>query len=349
MTSALYSHYIIDGIPQELTPADILDSVMEPDAHPRHAGGPFDQIVDETSDPGFGLLNVDPAKVDEYLALISDARSELPLAFSAEYTRAHIAATLIDTMWRLGNFRLEDLTLTVKWMWNDAFVCNMAAFYQSVSATADYLDALNLRLRRYSFEEGPISVRFATALSRAPLKCGPVLQDDPQSWLIYVPFDTSDYRLGGSLLAQRAGLKGGSAPKVSDPDYFIDCFEVVREFVEDGVAIAGATVCEGGLVNALSSMASCETGAVIDLSDLMKASDEKNVSRVLFAEVPGVILQIRDMDFDYVDAEFLLQDVAFFPLGHPTPGTPGIHVKASAKSGIQTILESLLQNAEGED
>ena len=65
--------------------------------------------------------------------------------------------------------------------------------------------------------------------------------------------------------------------------------------------------------------------------------------------MPGVVIQIQDADFDYLDAELLLQDVAFFPLGHPVPGTAEIRVKASAKSGIQTILESLMQNAEGED
>ena len=66
----------------------------------------------------------------------------------------------------------------------------------------------------------------------------------------------------------------------------------------------------------------------------------------LFAErLNDMYLQVKD----YLDAELLLQDVAFFPLGHPVPGQPGIRVKASAKSGIQTILESLMQNAEGED
>ena len=71
--------------------------------------------------------------------------------------------------------------------------------------------------------------------------------------------------------------------------------------------------------------------------------------RILFAEVPGVVVQITDADFDYLDAELLLQDVAFFPLGHPTPGRTDIRIKSSAKSGIQTILESLIRNAEGED
>ena len=87
----------------------------------------------------------------------------------------------------------------------------------------------------------------------------------------------------------------------------------------------------------------------VDLSGVMRSYQEQDPVRILFSEVPGAVVQIHDADFDYLDAELLLQDVAFFPLGHPVPGTTAIHVDASAKSGIQTILESLMQKAEGED
>jgi hypothetical protein len=90
-------------------------------------------------------------------------------------------------------------------------------------------------------------------------------------------------------------------------------------------------------------------GLGVDVSDVMRAYQEQDVLRILFGEVPGAVIQIQDADFDYLDAELLLQDVAFFPLGHPVPGSDEVRVKASAKSGIQTILESLMQNAEGED
>lgn len=123
---------------------------------------------------------------------------------------------------------------------------------------------------------------------------------------------------------------------------------MVRELVEDRIVLAGATVGEGGLIKTIRGMAE-GTGLTLDISDVMRSYQEQNPLRILFSELPGVVIQIRDADFDYLDAELLLQDVAFFPLGHPAPGTSDIRVKASAKSGIQTILESLMQNAEGED
>ena len=51
------------------------------------------------------------------------------------------------------------------------------------------------------------------------------------------------------------------------------------------------------------------------------------------------------------DAELLLQDVAFYPLGHPVLNGGAVRVKSSAKTGIQNILASLVQRqgGEGED
>ena len=93
-----------------------------------------------------------------------------------------------------------------------------------------------------------------------------------------------------------------------------------------------------------------KTGAEIELSDLKKSVGEEEIVRLLFSEVPGALIQVRDEDFDYIDAELLLQDVAFYPLGHPVSGGH-IRVKSSAKTGLQTILDALArrQGGEGED
>ncbi len=165
-----------------------------------------------------------------------------------------------------------------------------------------------------------------------------------------MPFDPCDFRLGGSLLSEAEDARSALAPDIADADYFIDCYEVIRELVEDGVVKAGATVCDGGLLTALKGMTGPGAGADISVSDITKAYGEMPV-RVLFSEVPGVILQIADIDYDYLDAELLLQDVAYFPLGHPTASGGAIRVAYEEKSGISSILESLLytQTSEGED
>lgn len=159
------------------------------------------------------------------------------------------------------------------------------------------------------------------------------LAADPDSWIIYVPFDTCDFRLGGSLLCEALGQNGDNFPEIGDADYFIDCYEVIREFVEDNVAVSAATVSDGGLLAALKSMCSGDVGADIDISGIMRAYGEERNVRVLFSEIPGAIIQIKDSDYDYVDAELLLQDIAYYPVGHPVTGTGEIKVHTGG-SGI---------------
>lgn len=365
------SVYVIDGITQEFTPAQLLAAVSEPVSE----AGPADlscKIIDESVDPKVSSMSFDPDQVDSYLESVISAERQVPMACSGTYTRVRIASALIDSLWCRGHFRLDDLSLKASWSWNCDAMGAYAAFYESVVNASEYVDALGVKfsesnIRRSastgkvrfkaqlssSHEEGEVPFFSDSGNERLTLSrrrtCAPVFVPDARSWVVYVPFDTSDYRLGGSLLAQTLGLGGGAAPMIDDADYFMDCFEVLRELSEDGILLSAATVGEGGLLKALSTLSADGTGLTLDISDIMRASQEKNPVRVLFSEVPGVVIQIRDSDFDYLDAELLLQDVAFYPLGHPTPDRAELHVKSSAKTGIQNILESLIQNAEGED
>ena len=382
-TSALYSEYVIDGVPQELNPARILETCLAEDAGRAPAPGEaFDPIVDETVDPALKPCATDPSRIGEYIRLVRAIRTPaFPFAFPETYTKSRIACALIDAIWRRGHFRLGDLALRLDWTWSPQRIGDMAAFYASVSSAADYVDSLGLKLSGYSYNEvesGCDDVTVVTSLAslkqeeepddepdffaELPFRTGhpymraqnfhpSKLLPDAASWLIYVPFEDCAYRLGASLLAQALGSSGAQAPQIVDADYFIDCYEVVRELVEDGVVLSGVTVGRGGLIKALKRMTGPKAGATVNLADLMRAKGEKDIVRLLFAEVPGVLFQIADIDYDYVDAELLLQDIAFYPLGHPAPGRPGVDVLSSDKPGIQTILESLLrsQSSEGED
>lgn len=367
----LFSPFVIDGIRENVTPAQILSGVS---AYPV-TGAPGEELppmVDETPDVDPGPASLDSRKVEKYLSGVLKAERMVPMAFAGPYTRGKIAGALIDCIWKLGHFRIGDLALNLVWKWNNLQVGNMAGFYRSVEAVGEMLDALNIQLMDYSCQRSEGPCVFAVTADIRPTAdeedlieqpfttqnphigaagISNAFQPDESSWIIYIPFDSSSYRLGGSLLAQTLGINPPTAPQVDDADYFIDCFEVVRELVEDGIVLAGASVGEGGLLPALKKMAGSRTGAVLDLSDIRRAQPDTDIVSLLFAEVPGVVIQIRDIDFDYIDAELLLQDVAFYPLGHPAANGGAVRVKSSAKTGIQNILESLVQRqgGEGED
>ena len=370
-TSALYSRYIIDGVKMDVTPGQALEAVSEQPCTqpPILSEGPV--IVDESVGAGLTPLSFDPARTEDYLSLVLNTPRSIRMPFSETCTKALVAKTLIDALWREGSFKLGDLALKICWKWDEKPVGNMAAFYFSALAAADYIDSLGLKIAGYSYSKASksgITVEAALRMkqdedefleipysSPSPVlkkrrSPGATLVPDPQSWIVYIPFETAEYRFGGSILSQALGL-GGVSLNIGDADYFIDCYEVLRELVEDGILLSAQTVGDGGLLAAVKRMCSPQAGAAIDVSDVSASASENDMMRILFAEVPGVVVQIRDIDFDYLDAELLLQDVAFFPLGHPVPGNDGVRVRAGAKSGIQKILESLIQNqcGEGED
>ena len=130
------------------------------------------------------------------------------------------------------------------------------------------------------------------------------------SFLVYVPFDTCSPRLGGSLFAKALGCNGGAALNIADPDYFIDCYEVVRDLVSDGVVLSSRTVCDGGLAVAAEKLAAASgLGIRLNVNGICAACGETDIVKVLFAEIPGVLLQIAADDSDYIDSQFLLQSL----------------------------------------
>ncbi len=372
--SALYSTYIIDGTQMPYTPARLLDSCMDEGSCCPEREDTYENIVDETVDPVLKKTLYSADKILSYLKRIEDmggkASPEANIS-SKSYTKRKIAAALTDVLWKKGHFALGDLGISARWKWNCAPLGNMAAFYFSAEAAGEYLFDLNICLESYSFEKsGDVSdVGFTVNVEsvkdeeeedeydfineREPremkycwmsedLKCSPSLVPDPTSWLIYIPFDTCDYRLGNSMFEKANGSSGDNAPEICDPDYFMDCFEVVRELVEDGVILAGTTVGAGGLAAAVSGMCS-DVGVAADISGIERAAGENDIVRILFSEVPGVLIQIADEDYDYIDAQMLLQDIAYFPIGHPD-GRPGeFSVIHGRKPGVSSILASLIQ------
>ena len=319
-------------------------------------------------------------------------KRDIPVEYSGPLTRLAIARTLLETLWKEGHFSLENIEARIRWEWDCTPVGNMAALYFSAEAAGKYLYDLGIRLSGYSITESSegnriymdrLEVRkdslFTAAVAEDPepviedgcrdaaedypeytgseqdismkRKCPETLVADNRSWIIYIPFDTCPFKLGGSMLAERFGSNGDNAPEIQDPDYFIDCYEVLRELVEDGVVISGITVSGGGLASAAGFMCR-RTGCTIDVKGLENAYREKDIVRILFAEVPGVLIQIRDSDYDYVDAQLLLQEIAYYPLGHPDTGKCGIEISEGGRPDVFSILEALLNSptaSEGED
>ena len=386
--SALYSRYVIDGIMGEASPAELLNECMEYPFEDDLLTGNFADIVDETIEPPLSASTYESSQIDgllEMTAKAAETERSFRMLYPDHFTRLQIAQALISRIWSKGHFRLGNLRLWAQWDWNTRPVGNMAAFYSSISEASDYIYSLGVGLTDYIFiesdedsrarfyawlpeeisedddlHEGVREESHHTTLFKVPYEssdpwiseerqCSRNMICDKNSQLIFIPFDTCPFKLGGSLLDEVSGRAGGAAPNIKDPDYFIDCYEVVRELVEDGVVMSGMSVGDGGLATAVRIMAQ-DCGIDLEIGGLMSSYQEEDQMKVLFGEIPGVLLQVNDYEYDYLDSQLTLQDVAYYPVGRPTDEHRKMNITRSSKGGVANILASLLAQAtEGED
>ena len=113
--SALHAIYVIDGVQEEYTPAQLLDAVTEPEGRHPFPGPAEARAVDETLDPVFRGAEFDLDAVGDYLDAVCATPRTVPPAAADSYTRVRVASALIDTVWRTGRFRLGDLRLDASW------------------------------------------------------------------------------------------------------------------------------------------------------------------------------------------------------------------------------------------
>lgn len=372
--STLFSQYIIDGVRCDATPFELLSECMDYPADESPEAEDFSDIVDESIDPPVTSFRYDSQLNGEYITDVTSFNEEraFRMLYPGNFTRMRIACALIDRIWNKGHYKLGNLNLLAQWEWNTRPVGNMAALYTSVQAASEYIYDLGCRIEDFSMEESDqeSKVRFDALLrevapdeesirsspyeSRHPWiederKCPDTLIPCEESQVLYIPFDTASFKLGGSLLAELKGHNGGPAPHIMDPDYFIDCYEVVREMVEDGIIMAGATVADGGLARAAGKMCT-DTGMSMNINGISSSYMEDDSTKILFSEVPGVLIQVSESNLDYVDSQLILQDVAYYSLGSPEAGKKGISIDQSRKVTVAGILASLIDQAtEGED
>ena len=135
--SALYSQYIIDGVKQDATPAELLEECMRVTGVSRPDNDTHADIVDESTEPPVTTFTYDNERDQEYLQTCLEASKEertFRMLYPDTFTRQRIAGALIDRIWNNGHYRLGNLEMWARWSWNRRPLGNMAAFYTSVEA-----------------------------------------------------------------------------------------------------------------------------------------------------------------------------------------------------------------------
>ena len=142
----------------------------------------------------------------------------------------------------------------------------------------------------------------------------PVIQNEP-STLYHIDFSFDELRLGGSAFAQSYNKIGDDVPTVRDTEYFRDAFNAIQELIRKGLILAGHDISAGGLITTLLEMtfANTEGGLEINLNKI-KTDD---LVKILFAENPGVVIQVSDKH--RTEVKKFLEDagVGYVNIGRP--------------------------------
>lgn len=119
--------------------------------------------------------------------------------------------------------------------------------------------------------------------------------------LVYINLSGNQrHRIGGSALAQVFGQLGDESPDLDKPQLLRDCFKLVQQLIRSKICTAGHDISDGGLITCLLEMAFASNCGL----EANFTSDNESDIEVLFAEEPGVVIEVRESYLEKVLQDF---------------------------------------------
>ena len=241
-----------------------------------------------------------------------------------------VAESLTNILWAPLEEGLDSVSLSANWMWPcRAQEGEDARLYQAVEALSDFCCALQINVptgkdslsmtQKYPdgtkvIAPGTVIVSSGGQVSDIKKVVSPVIQNCP-STLYHIDFSFDELRLGGSAFAQSMGKVGSDVPTVRDPEYFRDAFNAVQDLIKRGLILAGHDISAGGLVTCLLEMCFANTKGGLEINlNKIKCDD---LVKVLFAENPGIVIQVSDKNRTEVKKLLEEAGVGYVNIGRP--------------------------------
>lgn len=224
-------------------------------------------------------------------------------------SRMAIAEALTNLVWAPLTHGIKGVSLSANWMWPSKNEGEDARLYAAVKAVSDFAIELGINIptgkdslsmtQKYPdgskvLSPGTVIITAVGEVADVKKAVSPVLDTQPGSRLLYIPFSDDPFALGGSSFAQILNGVGDEVPAAANTHTFLKAFSVIQKMVSSGAIRAGHDVSAGGLITTLLEMAFANpaVGIDADLSPLL----ENEIVKVLFSEKPGVVVQIDSLD-----------------------------------------------------
>jgi hypothetical protein len=225
---------------------------------------------------------------------------------------------------------IKGLSLSANWMWPCKNPGEDAALYRAVEACSDFACALGINIptgkdslsmtQKYGddkvFAPGTVIISAAGEVTDVRRTVSPVIRNGVKSTLYYIDFSGDTLKLGGSALAQTLNRLGSEAPTVTDATKFAATFNAVQTLVKRGALLAMHDISAGGLITTLLEMTFANTSGGLTINtDGFRANGENDLVKILFAENPGIVVQIADSKCETAKRTLEQAGVKFFEIG----------------------------------
>ena len=243
-----------------------------------------------------------------------------------------VSESLTNLVWAPLAEGLDSVSLSANWMWPcRAQEGEDARLYKAVKALSDFCCSLQINVptgkdslsmtQKYPDGEkivspGTVIVSAGGEVSDIKKIVSPVMKNEPKSRFYHIDFSFDNLQLGGSAFAQSLNKVGSDVPTVKNPEYFRDAFLAIQQLVKEGLIMAGHDISAGGLITTLLEMCFANTEGGMEIS--LDKFQNTDVVKALFAENPGVVIQVSDKNAPAVKKILDDAGVGYLKIGTPT-------------------------------
>lgn len=222
-------------------------------------------------------------------------------------SRLAIAEALTNLVFAPIADGLKGVSLSANWMWPAKNKGENDRLYRAVKAVSDFAIELGVNIptgkdslsMTQKYKDGKVVYSPGTVIISTVGECSNIkktvkaaLLPKAGSKVLYIDFSKDSAKLAGSSFYQILNKIGTDTPTVTDSTYFAKAFETIQGLIEKGLVLSGHDISSGGVITALLEM--CFPSQKVGLKVKESRLGENDLVKALFAENPGILIQVSD-------------------------------------------------------
>lgn len=222
-------------------------------------------------------------------------------------SRLAIAEALTNLIFAPIADGLAGVSLSANWMWPAKNKGENDRLYRAVQAVSEFAIELGVNIptgkdslsMTQKYPDGKVVYSPGTVIISTVGECSDIkktvkaaLLPEAGSKVLYIDFSKDKAKLAGSSFYQILNKIGTETPTVTDSAYFAAAFGAIQSLIESNLILSGHDISSGGIITALLEM--CFPSEKVGLKVKESRLAETDLVKALFAENPGILIQVAD-------------------------------------------------------